>query len=64
MEKAIHYALKQLELIGAENGFTAHTNGKDVYIEFPSGKSLVLSYSEVLYQANEYLESEIRMLKF
>lgn len=58
------YAMKQLILIGAENNFKPIADDKGIYIEFPSGRNLRLSDSEVIYQAEEFLQSQIELLKF
>lgn len=62
--KATFYALKQLELIGSENGFKPYVDGESMFIEFRSGKTLKISDDEIKYQAEEYLKSEIELLGF
>jgi len=64
MTKKINYAMKQLELIGAENNFKPIADEKGIYLEFPSGKNLRISEDEIAYQAEQFLRSEIEMLKF
>lgn len=58
------YAMKQLTLIGAENNFTPIADDIGISIEFPSGRNLRLSDSEIIYQAEEFLQSQIELLKF
>lgn len=60
----IYYALKQLELIGIDHGFTPIYDGQSIYIEFKSGKTLTLGESEIKYQATEFLNSELEMINF
>jgi hypothetical protein len=62
--RKIQYAIKQLTLIGKENGFTPIEDNLGIYIEFPSGRNLRISESEIIYQAEEFLKSEIELLKF
>jgi hypothetical protein len=62
----LQYAQKQINITGAEDGIKATilSDGKQnsLYIEVASGKSYKLSESEVSYQAQEYLESEIQSI--
>lgn len=64
----LQYAQKQINITGAEDGIKATilSDGKQnsLYIEVASGKSYKLSESEVSYQAQEYLESEIRSINY
>ena len=61
----INYAMKQLFLIGKEDGFRPYVNTSTnrIYIEFKSGKNLTLADSEIEYQAIEFLQSEIECCK-
>ena len=64
----LQYAQKQINITGAEDGIKATilSDGtqNNLYIEVASGKSYKLSESEVSYQAQEYLESEIQSINY
>jgi hypothetical protein len=64
----LQYAQKQINMTGAEDGIKAIilSDGKEnsLYIEVASGKSYKLSDSEISYQAQEYLESEIQSINY
>lgn len=64
----LEYAKKQINITGEEDGIKATilSDGtqNNLYIEVASGKSYKLSESEVSYQAQEYLESEIQNINF
>ena len=64
MEKKIKYAKKNLDAIAEENGFKTFISDNNLYIEFRNGRNVRISDEEVLYQATEYLNSEIELLKF
>lgn len=61
--KALMYAKLNIDNFAEENGFFKSfvSNGK-LYIEFPSGRNFELSEREIIYQANEYLENEKRII--
>lgn len=63
----LQYAQKNINITGAEDGIKAIilSDGKEngLYIEVKSGKCYKLSESEITYQAQEYLESEIREIQ-
>jgi hypothetical protein len=61
--KKIEYALKTLNNIGQENGFTAHSNSNKVYLRFKTGNAIFISDEEVEDRALQYLESEIEAIK-
>lgn len=64
----LEYAKKQINITGEEDGIKATilSDGtqNNLYIEVASGKSYKLSESEISYQAQEYLESEIQSINF
>jgi hypothetical protein len=62
--KKIEYALKTLNHIGQDNGFTAHlgTSNK-VYLRFKTGNAIFISDEEIEDRALQYLESEIEAIK-
>lgn len=64
----LKYAEKQINITGAEDGIKATilSDGtqNNLYIEVASGKTYKLSESEVSYQAQEYLESEIQSINY
>lgn len=64
----LQYAQKQINITGAEDGIKATilSDGtqNNLYIEVASGKTYKLSDSEVSYQAQEYLESEIQSINY
>jgi hypothetical protein len=64
----LEYAKKQINTTGAEDGIKAIvlSDGKEnsLYIEVASGKAYKLSDSEISYQAQEYLESEIQSINY
>ena len=64
----LQYAQKQINITGEEDGIKATilSDGtqNNLYIEVASGKSYKLSESEISYQAQEYLESEIQSINF
>ena len=64
----LQYAEKQINITGEEDGIKATilSDGtqNNLYIEVASGKSYKLSESEISYQAQEYLESEIQSINF
>ena len=64
----LQYAQKQINITGAEDGIKATilSDGtqNNLYIEVASGKNYKLSEDEVNCQAQEYLESEIRSIKY
>jgi hypothetical protein len=62
--KALNYANQNINISGQEYGVKSFIDNGKLWIEFPSGRNLELSESEILYQANEYLESEKQMLNF
>ena len=60
--KALIYAKLNIDIVAEENGFKSFTNDGKLYIEFPSGRNFELSEREIIYQANEYLENEKRII--
>jgi hypothetical protein len=62
--KTVDYAQMQVKITAQENGIQSVdvVDGK-LFIEFPSGKTYELSNEEVKYQAEEYLKSELEMIK-
>jgi hypothetical protein len=64
MTNATIYAMRQLTLIGKEDGFEPHNDGNKIYLLFPSGRTLSLSDTEIKYQAEQFLLSEIESLKY
>lgn len=65
MNKKIEYALKTLNNVGQDNGFTAHlgTSNK-VYLKFKVTDNIIyISDEEIEDRAVEYLESEIESIK-
>ena len=59
-EKIVQYAMKQLNIIGKEEGFVPFPNDNyGIYIEFISGRTLNLSEDEIKFKATEYLNSEL-----
>jgi hypothetical protein len=63
MKKVTEYAMKQLTLMGKEEGFKPYNNTDYIYIEFPSGRILNLSDKEIEHQAELFLNSELESLK-
>jgi len=63
--RTIDYAQKHIQVTAQENGIQSVdiTNGR-LYIEFPSGKTYELSDAEIKYQAEEYLKSQLEMVKY
>jgi ABC-type Na+ transport system ATPase subunit NatA len=58
------YARKQVQITAEENGIQAVIVADErLYIEFPSGKCYELSEKEIKYQAEEYLKSELELIK-
>lgn len=62
--RVVDYAQKQVQITAQENGIQSVdvVDGR-LYIEFSSGKTYELSEKEIKYQAEEYLKSEIEMIK-
>ena len=64
----LQYAKKQINITGEEDGIKAiilsDGTQNNLYIEVASGKTYKLSESEVSYQAQEYLESEIQSINY
>ena len=64
----LKYAQKQINVTGEEDGIKAiilsDGTQNNLYIEVASGKTYKLSESEVSYQAQEYLESEIQSINY
>lgn len=61
-KKTLNYAKQYIDIVAQENGFKSFIDNGKLFIEFPSGRNFELSESEILYQANEYLENEKRMI--
>jgi hypothetical protein len=62
--RTVGYAQKQVQITAQENGIQSVdvVNGR-LYIEFRSGKTYELSEEEIKSQAQDYLESELQMIK-
>jgi hypothetical protein len=62
--RVVDYAQKQVQITAEENGIQrVEVVNERLYIEFPSGKCYELSEKEIKYQAEEYLKSELEMIK-
>lgn len=62
--RTVDYAQKQVKFTAQENGIqNVVVVDERLYIEFPSGKCYELSEKEIKYQAEEYLKSELEMIK-
>ena len=61
-QKTLDYAKKNIDIIAQENGIKVYTNGQGVYIELASGRNFRLHDDEIIYQAKEYLRSEIDLI--
>ena len=62
-QKTLNYAKANIDMIAEENGIKAFISQGKLYIEVKSGRNFELSESEVIYQATQFLESEIESLK-
>jgi len=62
--KTIEYAKLNLDAIANDSGFTTFISQSNLYIQFPNGRNLKVADDEVIYQAEEYLKSEINLLRF
>jgi hypothetical protein len=65
MKTKIEYALKTLNNVGQDNGFTAHLGTSDkVYLKFKTTETIIyISDEEIEDRAVEFLESEIEAIK-
>jgi hypothetical protein len=62
--RVVDYAQKQVQITAEENGIqNVIIVDERLYIEFPSGRCYELSEKEIKYQAEEYLKSELQMIK-
>lgn len=62
-KKTVDYAVKHMNVTAEENGIKVHTLNNKVFIETKSGKTYQVADDEVLYQAKEFLVSELEEIK-
>ncbi len=62
--KTIDYAKRNLDAFANENGYSTFISQDSLYIQFKNGRNIKIADEEVKYQAEEYLKSEIEMIKF
>jgi hypothetical protein len=62
--KTLQYAKMNLDAFANENGFAIFISQGGLYLQLPNGRNLKISDDEVEYQAEEYLKSEIELIKF
>ena len=62
--KTLQYAKMNLDAFANENGYTSFISQGGLYLQLPNGRNLKISDDEVEYQAEEYLKSEIELIKF
>ena len=60
--KTLEYAKLNLDAVAV--GYTTSISQGNLYIEFANGRNLKIADDEVLYQASEFLKSEIQSLEF
>lgn len=60
--KVLNYALANIEIVALENSIKVYISEGNLYLETMRGRNFKLAEDEVLYQAEEYLKSEIESL--
>jgi len=62
-KKTVDYAVKHMSVTAEENGIRVFSDVTSVYIETKSGKCYKIADDEILYQAKEFLVSELEEVK-
>lgn len=60
--KIFTYALSRLASFSLEDGYQVTRDKDNIYLVFPSGRTLRLSQEEIEHQACEHLRSEIEYI--